>query len=319
MSSAHALDLAPSNPWVDLPTRDAPRTRLAELPVSEHAIRVWCDAVGETAAIHLDRAAARRAGFADVVAPCAMLQTWAMAHSATGRAESPTLHHTVREVARRSGYDHVVATDYEQEYHRPLVPGDLLAERSWIEEVSPEKRTSLGRGRFVTIGLAFDDVTGTTVGTMRSRTFYFSTAGARPRPPRVFRAEPSAGTPLDTWSIRLDRHLVIAAALASNDHEAVHLDHLAAREQGLPDVIASIVTTSGLVLRYLNERLGPRTWCRRLALTLAMPAVPGDVLVLDGIHDTESERVVITGDHARGRHVSATAELIEWPRGSRGV
>ena len=69
----------------------------------------------------------------------------------------------------------------------------------------------------------------------------------------------------------------MAASLASNDHEPVHHDHEIARAQGLDDIIASIVTTAGLVLRYTGLTAGDAP-CRSLSLRLARPAFPGDVL-----------------------------------------
>ena len=61
-----------------LPDRGAPLERSAEVPVSEHAIRTWCAAVGERNPLYLDHETARRAGHPAVVAPPAMLQTWTM-------------------------------------------------------------------------------------------------------------------------------------------------------------------------------------------------------------------------------------------------
>jgi acyl dehydratase len=269
--------------------------RTAEVPVSEHAIRTWCAAVGEAHPLHLDADAARRAGYPDVVAPHAMLQTWTM--PITDRAARPTLHAQVRGLAREAGLGAVVATDYEQEYLAPIHPGAVLTERSRVESVSAPKDTGLGRGRFVTIGFEIRGADGP-VGRMRARTFYFD-------PAPVDRPAPAAGVEeenLAPLAVPVSRTLVVAASLASNDHEAVHHDHEVARAQGLPDVITSIVTTAGLVLRYTNGLL-PGLSCRSLRLRLARPAVPGDLLTLRGHHS--GDRVRVWGDHARGRHVTA--------------
>ncbi|MBW0100991.1 MaoC family dehydratase N-terminal domain-containing protein [Pseudonocardia sp. KRD291] len=271
--------------------------RSAEVPVSEYAIRTWCAALDETNPLYLDEAAARRAGYPTVLAPPAMLQTWTM--PVTDRAAHPTLHARVRGLAREAGLTAVVATDYEQEYLRPIHPGVLLTERSRVEAVSALKDTALGRGRFVTIGFTIADDEGP-VGRLRARTFYFDPApGERGRRPASVNEGPQNLEPL---AVPLSRTLIVTASLASNDHEAVHHDHQVATAQGLPDIIASIVTTAGLVLRFTGATSG-RAWCRSLQLRLARPAVPGDVLTLRG--HTDGRTYSVCGDHARGGHVYA--------------
>jgi len=302
-----AIDLAAA--LETLPGRGAPLERTAEVPVSEHAIRTWCAAIGERNLLYLDREAARRAGYPAVVAPPAMLQTWTM--PIAERPAAPTLHARVRAAARDCGLGAVVATDYEQEYLRPVHPEQVLREHSWVEAVSPAKSTALGRGQFVTIAFEISDRAGPPVGRMRARTLYFDPAPAAPRTavapaaPRTAAAgdEPGDLAPLQ---VPLTRTLIVAASLASNDHEAVHHDHEIARAQGLDDIIASIVTTAGLVLRYTGLVAGDSP-CRSLALRLARPAFPGDVVAFQGrtTATADGTRFDVRGDHARGWHVTA--------------
>jgi hypothetical protein len=133
MTTSHDGSAAsgPADLTTDLPDRRAPLVRHAELPVNEHAIRVWCAAVGETNPIYHDDAAARQAAYSGVVARGAMLQTWTMPVSLAARQAAPTLHAQIRERACEAGYRSVVATDYEQEYLRPIHPGALLTELTW--------------------------------------------------------------------------------------------------------------------------------------------------------------------------------------------
>jgi acyl dehydratase len=271
--------------------------RIAEVPVSEHAIRTWCAALGETNPLHLDTAAARRAGYPAILAPPAMLQTWTM--PITDRTAHPTLHARVRSLAREAGLTAVVATDYDQEYLRPIHPGARLSERSRVEAVSALKDTALGPGRFVTIRITITDADGP-VGRIQARTLYFDPAPAMRTPPMV--AVDEEPDDLEPLVVPLSRSLVVTASLASNDHEPVHHDHEVARAQGLPDIIASIVTTAGLVLRFTGASAGG-AWCRSLRLRLGRPAIPGDVLTLRGRPAGETVRV--RGEHSRGRHVTA--------------
>jgi uncharacterized OB-fold protein len=82
-----------------------------------------------------------------------------------------------------AGFTSVVATNCDQHYVRPLVPGDLLTCTSVIDSVSTEKATGLGTGHFVTQRLEYTDQNDELVATMLFRILKF-----RPRP----RAEAAA-------------------------------------------------------------------------------------------------------------------------------
>jgi acyl dehydratase len=291
--------------------------REAELEVSEHAIRTWCSAIGEDDPLHHDPAAARQAGLPGVIAPPVMLQTWTIPTGSQARACSPALHARARALASEAGFDAVVATDYEQEYLRPVRPGDRLTERSWVDTVSERKATALGPGHFVTIAFEFHDQYGEPVGRMRARTLYFAPNPVPPRPAQLSsgRDREGAGRSLPALEVPLTWTLIITASLASNDHEPVHHDHEVARRQGLHDIIASIVTTAGLVTRYIGARAGSPARLRRLSLRLAQPAIPGDVLTLRGrtTDAPDGREVWVRGAHERGTHVTAVA-LLDPPR-----
>jgi acyl dehydratase len=108
-------------------------------------------------------------------------------------------------------------------------------------------------------------------------------------------------------SVEVTRTLVIAAALASNDHEPVHHDHEVALEQGLPDIIVSIVTTAGLVCAYGHRRWGIES-PRSLQLRLAAPTFPGDVLAISGEAEPGAivpQTIRVRATHGRGMHCTA--------------
>ncbi len=88
-----------------------------------------------------------------------------------------------------AGYTSVVATNCDQHYVRPLVLGDVIEVSSVIDDVSPEKETGLGVGRFVTTRLEFTDQNGEPVATMRFRILKF-----RPRPQAGAPARPTRPT-----------------------------------------------------------------------------------------------------------------------------
>lgn len=125
------------------------------------------------------------------------------------------------------------------------------------------------------------------------------------------------GDQLPELDIPVDRTLIVAGAIASQDFEDVHHDPGAAVRRGSPDTFISINTSNGLVGRYITDWAGPGARLLSVALRLGMPLYPGDVLHLTGevLHpareaqDQEPVTVKVTGSHARGTHVTATVKL----------
>ncbi|MFF3419630.1 bifunctional MaoC family dehydratase N-terminal/OB-fold nucleic acid binding domain-containing protein [Streptomyces sp. NPDC002698] len=111
--------------------------------VNAPMIRHWCEAMGDTNPAYEGP---------DAVAPPTMLQAWTMS-GLSGHADRPGRSRTYDELFALldgAGYTSIVATDCEQEYLRPLRPGDEITFDSMIESVSGRKTTKLGTGYFVT-------------------------------------------------------------------------------------------------------------------------------------------------------------------------
>ena len=85
----------------------------------------------------------------DAIAPPTMLQAWTMG-GLSGHAGRSAAYDELLALLDGAGYTSVVATDCEQEYLRPLRPGDRITFDSVIESVSERKTTKLGTGYFVT-------------------------------------------------------------------------------------------------------------------------------------------------------------------------
>jgi acyl dehydratase len=120
------------------------------------------------------------------------------------------------------------------------------------------------------------------------------------------------GAQLPELDIPVDRSLIVAGAIASQDFEDVHHDPGAAVRRGSPDTFISINTTNGLVGRYITDWAGPGARLLSVALRLGMPLYPGDVLHLTGEvtgQDPKQVTVKVTGSHHRGAHVTATVRL----------
>lgn len=121
-----------------------------------------------------------------------------------------------------------------------------------------------------------------------------------------------AGDELPPLEIPLTRTLIVAGALASRDYQDVHHDAEAAREKGSPDIFMNILTTNGLVGRYLTDHFGPRCTLRTIAIRLGAPNYPGDTMTLRGTV-TEvaggTATVRIVGANGLGNHVTGTVTL----------
>jgi MaoC like domain len=76
--------------------------------------------------------------------------------------------------------------------------------------------------------------------------------------------------------------LVISAAIATRDFQDVHHDRDRARARGSQDIFLNILTTTGLVQRYVTDWAGPDALVRRVAIRLGVPCYAGDTLTFSG-------------------------------------
>ncbi len=122
----------------------------------------------------------------------------------------------------------------------------------------------------------------------------------------------NAGDALPPLEIPITRTLIVAGAIASRDYQDVHHDPELAREKGSPDIFMNILTTNGLVGRYITDHFGPAAVLRKVAIRLGAPNYPGDTMVLTGVveevaGDTATVRVV--GANGTGTHVTGTVTV----------
>ncbi|MEV6165415.1 MaoC/PaaZ C-terminal domain-containing protein [Streptomyces sp. NPDC052052] len=122
-----------------------------------------------------------------------------------------------------------------------------------------------------------------------------------------------AGEELAPLEIAVTRTLIVAGAIASRDYQDVHHDAELARQKGSPDIFMNILTTNGLVGRYVTDRLGPSVVLRKVAIRLGVPNRPGDTMVLTGTvtacgGDGTAE-VSVVGTNSLGRHVTGTVTV----------
>ncbi|MFE2181141.1 OB-fold domain-containing protein [Streptomyces sp. NPDC059455] len=162
-------------------------------PVNEPMIRHWCEAMGDTNPAY------------PATAPPTMLQAWTMGGLAghPGGSARSEAYDELLALLDDAGCTSVVATDCEQEYLRPLRPGDRVTFDAVIESVSPRKTTKLGTGYFVTTRMNVRAGDGELVGTHRFRILKYAPArpknAAKPEPKRkpepTREPEPTADRP----------------------------------------------------------------------------------------------------------------------------
>ncbi|MGY1499186.1 MaoC family dehydratase [Streptomyces sp. QTS52] len=121
-----------------------------------------------------------------------------------------------------------------------------------------------------------------------------------------------AGDELPPLEIAVTRTLIVAGAIASRDFQDVHHDAESARAKGSPDIFMNILTTNGLVGRYVTDCFGPTAVLRKLAIRLGAPNYPGDTMVLTGrVEEVDGDTAVVRvlGANGIGRHVSGTVTV----------
>ncbi|MGH3304287.1 MAG: OB-fold domain-containing protein [Streptosporangiaceae bacterium] len=439
--------------------------RLGRDPVNLPMIRAWTDAIGDANPVYTDAAAADSV-HGGLVAPPAMVQVWTMPGlrpPGSGRrsaGDDPLGVMTAR--LDEAGFTSVVATNCEQTYARYLRPGEQLAVRSELLDVTGPKKTALGEGWFVTTrSIWFSGAD--PVATMDFRVLKFrSSPGLGPAASggtESERANPAgrpAGTPRDvmrppfspdteffwagtrTGELRIQRcggcdalrhppgpaclscgsvgqaeyqvatgtgtvysyvvhrhppvpgkalpivialveltegvrmlgeltgidpadvaiglpvlvHLrrvdddlvlpdwrpdrpgtlpeltisvtatvVVAAALATRDFYPVHHDRDFAERGGAKDIFLNILSTTGLVQRYVTDWAGPDAVVRAISIRLGVPCYAGDTLTFSGTaaETADGERLVaVTGTCSLGDHVTGTVRLAPGAVAARG-
>jgi acyl dehydratase len=130
------------------------------------------------------------------------------------------------------------------------------------------------------------------------------------------------GTELPPLEIEITRTLIVAGAIASRDYQDVHHDAERAREKGSPDIFMNILTTNGLVGRYVTDHFGPGAVLRKVAIRLGAPNYPGDTMILTGAVeevDGDTATVRVNGTNGIGRHVTGTVTVtVTVPGGGAG-
>jgi hypothetical protein len=122
------------------------------------------------------------------------------------------------------------------------------------------------------------------------------------------------GQALPELSIDVTPTFVISTALATRDFQDVHHDRDKAVARGGQDIFVNILTSTGLVQRFVTDWAGPRALVRKVAIRLGVPCYAGDTLTFSGRVagcDAGSDYLIeVTGRCRLGDHVTGTVRVV---------
>ena len=104
----------------------------------------------------------------------------------------------------------------------------------------------------------------------------------------------SVGDDLPELIIPLTRTLIVSTALASRDYQDVHHDPVLAVERGSKDIFMNILSTNGLVGRYVTDWSGPGAVLTDVNIRLGAPNYPDDTMTMSGSVTAKDDRSVPT-------------------------
>lgn len=313
---------------------------LSHNPVSATQIWQWCSAMGDNNP--------RYQPGENQVAPPAMMQMWTMRdindQYAPGSTDDPP--YQVFEDMRGLGYPANVAVSYDISIHYALSVGERVKHYTTVVNISDRKSTRLGTGYFVTERVEYLTSDDTLFAEALITYFQYQPAVVEAGegdegspgsdrelkdvvPPNADASEwqpdfqdidPSGltvGDQLPELCVPITHKLIVGGAIATQDFIPVHHNVPAAQAAGMPDIFMNILTTSGLLARYLSDWAGAGSQLKKIQFNLMAPNFPGDVMVMSGeITGIEEEpegaraKVAFGGRNRQGYHTSGSATLV---------
>jgi len=139
--------------------------------------------------------------------------------------------------------------------------------------------------------------------------------------------EVTVGEALPELVVPLTRTLIVSTALASRDYQDVHHDAELAVQRGSQDIFMNILSTNGLVGRYVTDWAGPGAVLTDVNIRLGAPNYPDDTMTLTGSVTSKDEEadgdgkgaveVTLRGANRLGDHVTGTVRLLLPAGGAR--
>jgi acyl dehydratase len=126
--------------------------------------------------------------------------------------------------------------------------------------------------------------------------------------------EVKVGDKLPELAIDITSSLIVGGAIASRDYTPVHHDKGAAQASGMQDVFMNILTTGGLVGRFVTDWAGANAAIKGVSIKLGTPNLPGDTMKVNGSISEKDEAagtvvVQLAGKNSWGNHVEGTVTV----------
>ncbi len=143
---------------------------------------------------------------------------------------------------------------------------------------------------------------------------------AQPAAAQLAAAQPAAQPPdsgpppeaLPELVIETSTTFVVSSALATRDFQDVHHDRDLAVARGSKDIFINILTTTGLVQRFVAAWAGPDAVFGSISIRLGAPCYAGDTLTFSGQvtgRDGDERVISVTGRCSLGDHVTGTVRV----------
>ncbi|WP_183099740.1 MaoC family dehydratase [Nocardioides pelophilus] len=121
------------------------------------------------------------------------------------------------------------------------------------------------------------------------------------------------GQAIPEWSLPLTPTTIVSTAIATRDWQDVHHDRDVAQAAGSKDIFMNILTTNGLVEKFVADWVGHDCELKGIAIRLGAPAHPYDTLTFSGSVDSVEDGIAtisIVGKVSLGDHVTGTVKVV---------
>jgi len=120
------------------------------------------------------------------------------------------------------------------------------------------------------------------------------------------------GTVLPPLCVEVSPTFVISTAIASRDFQDVHHDRDRAVRRGSKDIFVNILTTNGLVQRFVTDWAGPDAVVLGIAIRLGVPCYAYETLTFTGTVGSSCDGVCVVevvGRNGLGDHVTGSVRV----------
>ena len=122
----------------------------------------------------------------------------------------------------------------------------------------------------------------------------------------------NVGDTIPPWALPLTPTTIVSTAIATRDWQDVHHDRDVAQAAGSKDIFMNILTTNGLVEKFVADWAGHDVEIKGIAIRLGAPAYPYDTLTFTGSVSSVDDGIAtidVTGTVSLGEHVTGTVRV----------